>query len=108
MKFDAKDYELSHPDSDKVQELFEELEFRRLKDQFIKLFSGEAQSNPTPISASKSNNTQNPTAGAGQFSLFGGDTEKIEATSSRKNLKDTAHVYQSLSSEMAINFFFRI
>jgi len=107
VKFNAEDYELSHPDSDKVQQLFEELEFRRLKDQFIKLFSGEDQSNPTPISGSKSTNTQNSTAGAGQFSLFGGDTEKIEATSSRQNLKDTSHVYQSLSSEMAINLFLK-
>ena len=107
VKFDAKDYELSHPDSDKVQELFEELEFRRLKDQFLKLFSGEDQSNPTPISGSKSNTAPNQTAGAGQFSLFGGDTEKIEATSSRQNLKDTSHVYQSLSSEMAINLFLK-
>ncbi len=37
--FDAKDYELSIPDSEKVQQIFEELEFRRLKDQFLKLFS---------------------------------------------------------------------
>lgn len=27
--FDAKDYELSMPDGEKVQEIFEELEFRR-------------------------------------------------------------------------------
>ncbi|MDX1326346.1 MAG: 5'-3' exonuclease H3TH domain-containing protein, partial [Arenibacter sp.] len=39
--FNATDYELTMPDGDKVQELFEELEFRRLKDQFIKLFSTE-------------------------------------------------------------------
>ncbi len=39
--FHAEDYELSRPDGEKVQEIFEELEYRRLKDQFIKLFSGE-------------------------------------------------------------------
>lgn len=38
VKFHAESYELSQPDADKVQEIFDELEFRRLKDQFIKIF----------------------------------------------------------------------
>ena len=41
--FDAQDFEMCPPDATKVQELFEELEFRRLKDQFLKLYSGEAE-----------------------------------------------------------------
>src|SRR5690606_29454353 len=41
VKFHAEDFELSMPDTQKVQELFEELEFRRLKEQFLKIFSGE-------------------------------------------------------------------
>ncbi|MBT8325067.1 MAG: DNA polymerase I, partial [Winogradskyella sp.] len=40
--FNAKDFELDHPDIEKVKELFQELEFRRLTDNFIKTFtSGE-------------------------------------------------------------------
>ena len=103
--FNAQDYELSQPDSDKVQEIFEDLEFRRLKDQFIKLFSGEDNSNPTPISSTPTAKAKTTTAGAGQFSLFGGNAEKIEATSSRKNLEDTSHVYQSVSPGMAMELF---
>ena len=33
VQFHAEDFELSMPDSQKVQEIFEELEFRRLKEQ---------------------------------------------------------------------------
>jgi len=106
VKFHAEDYELSMPDGEKVQEIFEELEFRRLKDQFIKLFSGEDDVQQTQVSNSPSakKNAQ-ATAGAGQFSLFGGDGEEIERTSSRTNLSDTPHFYQALKTEMARRIF---
>ncbi|MDX1783393.1 MAG: 5'-3' exonuclease H3TH domain-containing protein, partial [Aequorivita vladivostokensis] len=42
--FNEKDYELSMPNGEKVQQIFEELEFRRLKEQFLKLFSEEGAS----------------------------------------------------------------
>lgn len=107
VKFHAEDYELSQPDSDKVQEIFDELEFRRLKDQFIKLFSGEEDQQQTQVSNSPSAKKVSKTAGEGQFSLFSGDdSEKIEASSGgRKSLKDTAHVYQSLNTKMARKMF---
>jgi len=106
--FDAKDYEMSVPDNEKVQEIFEELEFRRLKDQFIKIFSQEteevsAKSNDTP--AAKKEVTE---AGGGQFSLFGNDGNTpatIKATSGRKTIKNVPHVYQSITSDMAMKFF---
>lgn len=106
VKFHAEDYELSMPDGEKVQEIFEDLEFRRLKDQFLKLFSGEEESTPTQVSNSPSAKQNAQTAGAGQFSLFGGDSEEIERTSSRTNLADTPHFYQLLETEMAQKLFF--
>lgn len=106
VKFHAEDYELSMPDGEKVQEIFEDLEFRRLKDQFLKLFSGEEETTPTQVSNSPSANQNAQTAGAGQFSLFGGDGEEIERTSSRTNLADTPHFYQLLETEMAQKLFF--
>ncbi|MFV8226359.1 DNA polymerase I [Christiangramia aquimixticola] len=105
VKFHAEDYELSQPDAEKVQQIFEELEFRRLKDQFIKLFSGEDDGPQTQVSNSPSAKQNAQTAGAGQFSLFGGDSEEIERTSSRTNLKDTPHLYQLLNTEMARKIF---
>lgn len=38
--FNADDYEFTKPDAQKVHTIFEELEFRRLTDQFIKIFFG--------------------------------------------------------------------
>tara|TARA_R110002049_G_scaffold308015_1_gene510590 strand:+ start:8784 stop:11630 length:2847 start_codon:yes stop_codon:yes gene_type:complete len=110
--FNAKDYELSMPDGDKVQEIFEELEFRRLKDQFLKLFSEESDEastdNQKQVSGnvSKKNSTE---AGGGQFSLFGGDGQvtggTIKEVSSRKNITEVSHLYQSVLPGMAMKLF---
>ena len=106
--FDAKDYELSMPDAEKVQVIFEELEFRRLKEQFLKLFSNEEEDTVTQI-------TNTPTAKAQakearkSISLFGGDpstiAETIQDYSSRKTIKDVSHVYQSVAPGMAMKLF---
>lgn len=106
VRFHAEDYELSMPDSEKVQKIFEELEFRRLKDQFLKLFSGEETAPQTQVTNSPTAKKAAKEAGAGQFSLFdAGDGEKPREISERKNLKNTPHVYQSLNTTMARKLF---
>ncbi|RZN79952.1 MAG: DNA polymerase I, partial [Winogradskyella sp.] len=86
--FDAKDFELDHPDIEKVKEIFQDLEFRRLTDNFLKTFSTEV---PTANSSSTTTETktevkatpkEQKSAGAGQFSLFGGDTSTSDETTS--------------------------
>ncbi|WP_027393422.1 DNA polymerase I [Aquimarina latercula] len=103
--FDAKDYEISEPDAKKVQEIFEELEFRRLTDQFTKIFFPSESSTPTKTTSS---NKQSEQAGAGQFSLFGGNQDTNTATdsfSSRKTIANTEHFYQSVAPGMAMKLF---
>ncbi|MBC2838741.1 DNA polymerase I [Robiginitalea sp. SC105] len=106
--FDETDFELSMPDSQKVQELFEELEFRRLKDQFLKLFSGEADSG-TQVSSTETAKKQQREAGSGQFSLFEADAEgeKVEAYSGRKTLADISHLYQTVGTGMERKLFLK-
>ena len=106
--FDAKDYEMSEPNNEKVQQIFEELEFRRLKDQFTKLFSKQETVTPSETS-SKNTPTKPKEAGVGQFSLFGGEPnttgETVSNHSSRKTIKDVQHVYQSVAPGMAMKLF---
>lgn len=106
--FNANDYEMSEPDSPKVQQIFEELEFRRLKDQFIKIFSEET------VEASPTSNTpkaaeQAQVAGSGQFSLFGGNPADAPATvkdeSSRNTVTNVAHFYQGISPGLGMKLF---
>ncbi|CAM3257387.1 DNA polymerase I [Aequorivita lipolytica] len=115
--FNEKDYELSMPDGEKVQQIFEELEFRRLKEQFLKLFSEEgASERVTQISNSQSSkNLSSPlggdrggTAGTGQFSLFGGDgetSEEIKDYNSRATIENTEHFYQTVQPGMGTKLF---
>jgi len=106
--FDAKDYEMSVPDNEKVQELFEELEFRRLKDQFIKIFSGEEETTTDQVTGTETAKKVSSSAGSGQFSLFGGDGDvpaTIKDISSRKTIKDIPHAYQSVAPGMAMKLF---
>ncbi|KQC30032.1 DNA polymerase I [Flagellimonas eckloniae] len=106
--FNATDYEMSEPDSPKVQQIFEELEFRRLKDQFVKIFSEES------VEASPASNTPKTAeklqvAGSGQFSLFGGSPADAPATikdeNSRNTVTNVSHSYQSVVPGLGMKLF---
>jgi DNA polymerase-1 len=114
--FDAKYFELDHPDIQKVTEIFQELEFRRLTDNFLKTFSAEASvpSTETTSSSSKEDVKITPkekvAAGAGQFSLFGTNpSEETETVSeyTRKTAQTTSHFYQSVAPGMATKLFIK-
>ncbi len=108
--FDAKDYELSAPDNEKVQDLFEELEFRRLREQFLKLFSDETEGTPTMVSDTETAKKEVQTAGSGQFSLFGQDGSTpatLNVHSGRKTIKEVPHVYQSIQAGLALELFLK-
>ncbi|MFD2100783.1 DNA polymerase I [Flagellimonas iocasae] len=108
VQFHAEDYEMCPPDAEKVQEIFEELEFRRLKEQFIKLFSGEAEPS-TPVTSTETAKQEAKVAGSGQFTLFGGDPTEAAATikdmSGRKTIADVQHFYQTVQAGFAMELF---
>ena len=114
--FDAKDFELNHPDISKVTEIFEELEFRQLLANFQKTFASEVASNESSTQTKndeqpKENQKPKTSAGAGQFSLFDGDdnseTESKINYSSRQTADTTPHFYQSVASGMATKLFIK-
>lgn len=117
VEFDEKDFEMSEPDIPAVTTIFQELEFRRLIDNFTKTFttpteaSSGSGSGPAKT-ATKTTPKEQAAAGAGQFSLFGGDpssTKKDEETSefSRKTVATTSHFYQSIEPGMALKLFIK-
>ncbi|ULC59449.1 DNA polymerase I [Flaviramulus sp. BrNp1-15] len=113
--FDAKDFELNTPDIEAVKNIFQELEFRRLIDNFLKTFASETETpnNKTEISSSseKPKATSKPaSAGQGQFSLFGADPSSETETVSeytRQTAETTSHFYQSVASGMATKLFIK-
>ena len=109
--FDADDYELSKPDVEKTDALFQELEFRQMKAQFDKLFGSgkeydEIDSNENtaeiqqPIKkapAKKSNEDQ--------FDLFGFSDDSDEPTANYSyyaTLENTTHFYQIIQGDLPV------
>nr|WP_299383250.1 DNA polymerase I [Allomuricauda sp.] len=106
--FNADDYEMSEPDATKVQEIFDELEFRRIKEQFVKIFSGETPSSE-PAAQKPAAPAKAQVAGSGQFSLFGGDPTDAPATikdvNSRNTVADVPHLYQTVEPGLGLKLF---
>lgn len=107
--FNAEDFELNHPDTEKVTEIFQELEFRQLLTNFLKTFQQDTvpeQSNNDQIVQPKV--TEQKQAGAGQFSLFDADGDSAATTAvGRKNIHSVPHFYQTVESGMATNIFIK-
>jgi len=105
--FNAAAYELSTPDSEKVQAIFEKLEFRRLTEQFLRLFFApkETPNNPEANSQKKAEATS---AGSGQFGLFDtaeNSTDGVQIFSSRKTINQVSHHYQLVSPGLGMKLF---
>ncbi len=115
--FNEADFEMCPPDTQKVLEIFDELEFRRLKDNFLNAFSIEGMasvgtSRVTPetdtASETKAKPAKSNPAGEGQFSLFGNDGDasaEIKNYSSRATIENTEHFYQTVQPGMGTKLF---
>ena len=116
VEFDAKNCELGAPDSEKVEAIFQDLEFRRLIDNFNKTFAVKSTEEVTlefdsPTSTSKKTVVAaTPQAGAGQFSLFGGDEPEAPMAPQnygRETAASTSHFYQNVTGDLGLKLFIK-
>ena len=111
--FNASHFELEQPDFHKVTEIFQELEFRRLAENFKKTFNPpENLNSENQVERPTQQSKQNPNktvAGAGQFSLFDNPDIDHPATDSlkRMSIKSVPHFYQSVESDLAMDLFLK-
>lgn len=106
--FDATDFELSKPDVEKTDALFQELEFRQMKTQFDKLFGtgkeyDEIDSGNTDTSVAKK--TPAKKTNSEQFDLFGfSDPEESSETANSfyATLENTEHFYQIVQGDLPV------
>lgn len=110
VQFNEQDYELSKPDVEKTDALFQELEFRQMKTQFDKLFGtgkeyDEIETNGDNSPTQSAKKTAPKRSNEDQFDLFGFSDETGETNtthSSYKNLSNTTHFYQLVQGDMAV------
>ena len=115
IEFNAKSCELKAPNSEKVEAIFQDLEFRRLIDNFNKTFAIKKlevspSTKPSAPMPKKSIAAKTPQAGAGQFSLFGGDEAETSLSSQnygRETASSTVHFYQNVTGELGLKLFIK-
>jgi len=108
--FDATDFELSKPDVEKTDALFQELEFRQMKTQFDKLFGSgkeydeiDTNGNGNETNQATTKKVTSKKTNSEQFDLFGfSDGEDLtESTNSYyATLENTEHFYQIVQGDL--------
>lgn len=104
--FNEDDYELSRPDIEKTDAIFQELEFRRMAEQFDNLFkAGGGNELANKGDEAKLYKKPQP-KNEDQFDLFGGgattDESSEERTSFYNTLENTPHSYQAVEGDLGI------
>ena len=102
VQFDETDYELSTPDVDKTDALFNELEFRRMAEQFDAIFR-KGETAPVIDEAKLYKKPQAKTEE--QFDLFGSAIDEgLEETRNHyyNSLENTTHSYQIIQGDLGI------
>ncbi|MFK5958934.1 MAG: DNA polymerase I [Lutibacter sp.] len=110
VKFDEKDFELNHPDLEKTNEIFKELEFRRIAESLPKIFKLHPKNGVT----SKTEIVDSPIKSVAntnqQFDLFSTSTENPSEEildTGYKNTQNTNHVYQYINSPLSRKLFIK-
>ena len=114
--FNAEDYELSKPDVEKTDALFQELEFRQMKAQFDKYFGTGKEYDEIDTNGNDNSNDKNQIqkktvakkSNEDQFDLFGFSDEEsgqVKTHSNYATLENTNHNYTIIQGELGTKLF---
>ena len=101
VQFHETDYELTKPDAEKVAALFEELEFRRLAEQFNTLFYNRRDFEHVQTTT-ELHPTETIVKGDQPWDLFSQGEQEIITTGNYATLATTEHFYQTVQGDMGI------
>jgi len=114
--FNADDFELSKPDVEKTDALFQELEFRQMKAQFDKFFGTGKEYDEIDTNGNDNSNDKNQIqkktvakkSNEDQFDLFGFSDEEsgeVKTNSNYATLENTNHNYTIVQGELGTKLF---
>lgn len=102
IEFHQEQYDLDTPDFEKVKEVFDEIEFRRLYENLYRAFAPSTENGSSSSKPSFSN--PQPAKGGDQsmqLDLFANFEELDQATSTKETAFDNDHLYQYIDSPKA-------
>jgi len=103
--FDEDKYDLEDPDFEKVREVFDEIEFRRLYENLYRAFKSEstetAIADPGKISRYEKVNIPKDASGTVQLDLFANFEDLEQATSTKSTIAENDHLYQFVDQPKA-------
>ena len=104
--FDETDYELSKPDVERTDALFNELEFRRMAEQFDAIFKSPSQPSQSEGAGTDAQQYKKPIKNEDQFDLFGSTIPDETSEEIRhqyyNTLENTTHSYQIIQGDLGI------
>ena len=107
--FNQEDFEMCQPNIEATKEIFTQLEFRRLTDNFLKTFAVAEQTTQTEVKTEEKTKAKPKsvagTNASGQFDLFAtpgtGTISEEESISGYKTINNTNHFYQHIDSALS-------
>ena len=102
--FDHDKYNLETPDFEKVREVFDEIEFRRLYETLYRAFAEETPDSKgvtDPNKVSKFDKVETEKNGPVQLDLFANFEELEQATSTKSTIEENDHLYQFVDNPKA-------
>jgi DNA polymerase-1 len=103
--FHQEDFELNTPDYEKIAEIFNDLEFRRMAEQFQKIFSSNTASpKMVDTEVGKPTESKKKPQDENQTSLFGDESTDLFTASQSlfNNLENTEHLYQTVQGDLGV------
>ncbi|RZJ51083.1 MAG: DNA polymerase I [Chryseobacterium sp.] len=103
VEFHQEQYDLETPDFEKVKEIFDEIEFRRLYENMYRAFApAETLTVKTTTVESNTDNQKPKTSNqSGQLDLFASFEELDQATSTKDTIAENDHLYQFVDNPKA-------
>ena len=105
VEFNFDDFEMSQPDIQGVTSIFQELEFRRLIDNFTKTFAPKVETTTTqsPTKEKEIVEIKKPAQGNSQLDLFAVPTatKEPEIITGFRESKNTNHFYQYVNNDLS-------
>jgi len=115
VEFHEEDFELNHPDLEKVTEIFQELEFRRTLENLMRIFNQEGSNYSTVGSAASGTEKSAGAATTDQKGSVREDGQQLDIFSAAsssggetfkggfKTIESTDHLYQFVDTDLAID-----